>query len=80
MSNIPQEDLNKKAKEISEKARDALACCHNLPSVLYHFTSLPTLKNILENKSIRFSHYKCLNDETELNYAWIGIEKISSRT
>lgn len=36
---------------------------------LYHYTSLEALKSIVENKTIRFTDYRFLNDPDELNIA-----------
>lgn len=35
---------------------------------IYHYTSVEGLKGIIESKSIRFTHYKFLNDPKEMNY------------
>ena len=35
---------------------------------LYHYTSADGLKSIIENKTIRFSDYRFLNDIDELEY------------
>ncbi len=40
---------------------------------LYHYTSLSALKSIIENKTIRVTDYRFLNDKTELSY---GIEDL----
>ena len=40
---------------------------------LYHYTSLSTLLAIIQNKTIRLSDYRFLNDKQELNYT---IEKL----
>jgi hypothetical protein len=36
--------------------------------LIYHCTSPEGLKSIIQNKSIRFSTYYCLNDKNELQY------------
>ncbi|MBQ6979648.1 MAG: DUF2971 domain-containing protein [Clostridia bacterium] len=36
---------------------------------LYHYTSLQALKSIIENKTIRLTDYRFLNDKTELKYS-----------
>ncbi|HBD9381267.1 TPA: DUF2971 domain-containing protein, partial [Legionella pneumophila] len=67
------EELIKKAEKISDEATKSLDCYHDIPHTLYHFTNLDSLISILENKTVRFTHYKYLNDETELNFAWENI-------
>ena len=35
---------------------------------LYHYTSADALKSIIENKTIRFSDYRFVNDINESNF------------
>ena len=44
---------------------------------LYHYTSLSTLLSIIENKTIRLSDYRFLNDKQELNFAIERLKKIA---
>ncbi|HCR5336190.1 TPA: DUF2971 domain-containing protein, partial [Legionella pneumophila] len=69
------DSLLDKAKEKCHNAMSALAYWQDIPQTLYHFTTLSTLISILENKTIRFTHYKYLNDETELKFAMDGINQ-----
>ncbi|HEO1387818.1 TPA: hypothetical protein VAH76_003258, partial [Legionella pneumophila] len=41
--------------------------------MLYHFTDIRALKNILENRELRFTYFKDLNDSREIYY---GLEQI----
>lgn len=42
---------------------------------LYHYTSLEVLKNILENRTIRLTDYRFLNDPKEVNYSLDFLKK-----
>ena len=44
---------------------------------LYHYTSLSTLISIIQNKTIRLTDYRFLNDKQELNYAINRLKKIA---
>ena len=44
--------------------------------LLFHYTSTSALKKILEGKKFRFTHFKDLNDSSELIYA---VEKLSDK-
>lgn len=46
------------------------------PSILYHYTSLPALQNILDTKELWISHYSTLNDRQELAYARALYERL----
>ncbi|CBJ10981.1 hypothetical protein LLO_0644 [Legionella longbeachae NSW150] len=41
--------------------------------VLYHFTDVSALKNILETRELRFTYFKDLNDSSEIYY---GLEQV----
>lgn len=38
------------------------------PDYYYHYTSIEGLKGIIENKKIWLTHWKCLNDDSEINH------------
>ncbi|STX37481.1 Uncharacterised protein [Legionella feeleii] len=40
---------------------------------LYHYTTFNSLKNILKSRKLRYTHYKNLNDPTEIQF---GLELI----
>lgn len=75
MTSNSMDSLLNEAELKSKKACDSLGFWQDIPPILYHFTNLPTLINILENKTIRFTNYKYLNDETELKFSLDGIKQ-----
>ena len=40
----------------------------NIPTTLFHYTSLSSIINIINSKKIWLSHYRYLNDPKELKY------------
>jgi hypothetical protein len=46
-----------------------------IPGIRYHYTSFNNLKRILENQTLSFTHFRHLNDPTEVDFAFDTIEK-----
>jgi Protein of unknown function (DUF2971) len=47
-----------------------------MPAALWHYTDAAGLHGMLESNGLRFGNVKCLNDQTEHQYAWSVIQAV----